>query len=482
VISQQHPALAAPGRAANPDERAVPSISDAPLEIDQLTRLLFGASRDELLASWAHPSREHLLAQQADLLGEAVNEAAGDTRFTTAIAPVIASGVLDTARRQPDTIGEAIAPALGPGIRSMIKTALEGMNQRIETSVQQLFTVQGLKWRWESYRTGVQVSELVLRDTLSYRVEHVLLIHRASGTLLKDAMQPDCRGKDPAVLASMLTAVADFISDAFSASDAVAQRQFAIGDMTVRVLSVGDLVLAAVIRGEAPQSVTEKLQRCLESCSLIAGESAQRFCGDLSAFAPLVPFLDECLVSQNIKDRRGGSLNGVSPVRRWLGPLLLFAATALTAWLWIDYRQSKAWTEFLSQLESHPGFVLLEHERVNRFGRPQYAVTGLLDEHADAPQKLATDAGHRISWRLHSFISGDPVMLARRAGQRLNAHGDTLLEVFGSTLHVAGWATREWVEKAQTTPVAGIVAVNTDRVRLIQQHFEHVDGATCTDC
>ena len=58
---------------------------------------------------------------------------------------------------------------------------LESLNTTLEHSL----SWRSLRWRLDARRTGKSFAEIVLLNTLVYRVEQVFLIHRPSGLLLQ---------------------------------------------------------------------------------------------------------------------------------------------------------------------------------------------------------------------------------------------------------------------------------------------------------
>ena len=53
---------------------------------------------------------------------------------------------------------------------------MESLNRTVEHS----FSWRALAWRWTALRTGKPFAEIVLLNTLEYRVEQVFLVHAES--------------------------------------------------------------------------------------------------------------------------------------------------------------------------------------------------------------------------------------------------------------------------------------------------------------
>ena len=124
----------------------------------------------------------------------------------------------------------------------------------------------------------------------------MFLIHPESGLLLAHAWAPDLQASDPDLISGMLTAIRDFVADSFSREgDAGGLRRFSVGELTVMVEQGPRAVLAAVVRGQAPDSLLEQLQDTLETIHLQFSGALADFDGDAAALEAARPLLEECL-------------------------------------------------------------------------------------------------------------------------------------------------------------------------------------------
>ncbi|MCG8620055.1 MAG: hypothetical protein MI802_27870, partial [Desulfobacterales bacterium] len=106
-------------------------------------------------------------------------------RLTRVIQPVIDDSLKESVRKNPKALADAIFPALGPGIRKAITATIMGMIQSLNQVLNHSFSIQGLKWRFEAFRTGRQFAEVVMLNTLVYQVEQIFLVHSDTGIVLE---------------------------------------------------------------------------------------------------------------------------------------------------------------------------------------------------------------------------------------------------------------------------------------------------------
>ena len=155
----------------------------------------------------------------------------------------------------------------------------------------------------------------MVKYALVYQVEQVFLIHRETGLLLAHAAADEAHARDPDLVSAMLTAISDFVTDSFDAAGEGGLRNFSVGDRTVLVEAGPAGLLAAVVRGQAPASLFERLQEALELIHLRFRGSLAEFDGDAARFEAALPILEDCL--ETVLDSDQGKTRGAAPRVAW---------------------------------------------------------------------------------------------------------------------------------------------------------------------
>ena len=224
-----------------PDERApweqasAGAQYDASADLAELRELILGAERRRLEELERRLDDTRLTRDQlAELLPEAIALRAGrDRQLARALAPTVENAIGESVRRNPRPIATAIFPVLGPAIRKAIAEALAGLVASINRTLEHSISPRGLRWRLESWRTGIPFAQIVLRHALVYRVEQVFLIDGDTGLLLSHAVAPDLAGSDADLISGMLTAIRDFVADSFAPEREVGGlRRFSVGELS----------------------------------------------------------------------------------------------------------------------------------------------------------------------------------------------------------------------------------------------------------
>ena len=381
-------------------------------ELAELRELLLGADRQRIREVEQRLDAAGLTGEElAELLPEAiVLRARRDRQLARALAPTIETAISESVRRNPREIATAIFPVLGPAIRKAIAEAFAGLAASINHALEHSISPRGLAWRIEGWRTGVPYAQIVLKHALIYRVEQLFLIHSETGLLLAHAAPADRSIADADLVSGMLTAIRDFVGDAFGPErEAGGLRTFCVGELTVMVEQGPTAVLAAVIRGQAPASLAGRLQETLEAVHLQFAAPLARFDGDATGLAAAVPLLEECLETRLATDR-GEEKRGRAA---WI-PWAIAAAVIAAIGGWLIVRANREWNGALARLRAEPGIVVVNAER--DWGR--WHLSGLRDPLAPEPTVVLASMGvdtARVTAAWAPYLSAHPEFVRARA-------------------------------------------------------------------
>jgi outer membrane protein OmpA-like peptidoglycan-associated protein len=435
-------------------------------DLAELRELILGAERRRLQELERRLEAASLTREElAELLPEAIVLRAGqDRQLARALAPTVENAIGESVRRNPRQIATAIFPVLGPAIRKAIADALAGLVASINSALEHSISPRGLRWRLEAWRTGVPFAQIVLKHALVYRVEQVFLIHAETGLLLSHAWARELPPSDPDLVSGMLTAIRDFVADSFARDgDAGGLRRFTVGELTVMVEQGPQAILAAVVRGQAPDTLLAKLQDTLERVHLEFADPLAGFEGDTTPFEPARPLLEECLATVISTEREKGTLRPAAWLPWVAGAVLLLALLG-----GLRFRSEQRWQRAVERLESEPGIVLTQAERAG--GRWSFA--GLRDPLAPEPAALLAAAGadtSKVSAIWEPYLSLRPELVLARARRSLAAPPTVRLEQVGDTLHLRGSAPLQWLAATARTASfpAGVGALDLRAVEPI---------------
>jgi len=430
-------------------EQEVPTENPSLGSFSELRNLLFGEDQQEIRRIQQRLDDPKLHAEDISrILPEAIAlRQLPDMRLADALAPTLQESFRVSIKKDPQALVDAISPVMAPAIRKSISDALQRMIQSLNQTLEYGFSAKGWKWRWEAYRTGKPFAEVVLLNTLKYRVEQVFLIHRKTGLLLQHVSADPVVAHDADMVSGMLTAIQDFIRDSFGGSNGHALDQACVGDLTIWVEQTRDVFLAAAIRGNPIQGLRTTLQETVEKIQIDLRQQLEAFDGNAAPFESSRPILETCLVSAAGSDEKTDG-----KASRKVSPALLIVSVAVLAlvgtWVFFSYRSHRRWTTYLDRLAAEPGIVLTGSGK--RHG--SWYVEGLRDPLAVDPSQLARTSGldpKLISSRWELYDSFAPGFVLARANTMLRPPAGVLLGLRDGFLRVSGSAPGAWIADAR---------------------------------
>jgi OOP family OmpA-OmpF porin len=343
-------------------------------------------------------------------------------------------------RRNPKPLADALFPVIGPAIRKAIAHTLGAMLDSLNRTVEHSVSIKALRWRVTAWRTGRSFAEVVLLNTLVYRVEQVFLIHSRTGLLLQHVAAESVATQDADMVSGMLTAIRDFARDSFGGRVDDTLDTFRVGDLSGLVEHGPHAYLAAVVRGTAPADVRQSLQRALESVHLTQIADLEAFDGDATRFEDTRPVLQECLESRYREDEAPASYKAW-----WIGASLV--AAVLMGWFGVRWVEQRRLDRYLAALDAQPGLVVVDARREG--GR--FVVRGLRDPLAVDPATLVAASGLAPAavegrWELYQAL--DPGLALPRARAILQPPAGVELALRGDAVVATGEASTAWVREA----------------------------------
>lgn len=436
---------------------------------EELREILTGEERRQIESIIKRLDDKKVRASDvAKILPEALRlSAKHGPRLNETLIPIIAGTISDSVKRNPSMLVDALYGLIGPATRKAVYESMKGMMQSFNDALQSVFTYEGIKWRIESIATGKSYAEIVLIRSVVYRVEQVFLIHKETALLLKDVKASQSVVLDEDMVSSMLRAIQDFVRDSFKLEGADALDEFNVGDMSVQIEDSPYAVLAAIVRGNAPDSVRKKMKEVLEKIHDDYYHSLKEFDGDTAAFEPAVAELEKCVVSKAKTEEPKTPVYAIVVVS--------IIALALAVGLFFQIWDTVKWSNYIEKLEEEPGVVVIEESK-NIF---DFSISGLVDPAASDPAELAEKWGvspDRIDSRWRGFTSLEPDLIVKKAGKFFGSNDKVMLAFADGVLSATGTATGRSLQTAanKATSIPGVERFDYSKVKVSEG--ETLDG------
>lgn len=385
-------------------------------------------------------------------------EQGGTKDLNQALTPSVEEALRESVRKDPSVLAGALFPVMGPAIRKSIAESIRSMLESFNEALDHSLSIQGLRWRVESMRTGRPFAEIVLLHSLVYRVEQVFLIHKVTGLMLGHCVAPRVATQDPTLVSGMFSAIQSYVRDSFRAPKEDTLDSVQVGELEVWVEDGPRAILAAVIRGHAPALYRATLKKTIEDIHRDFGLTLEQFEGDSAPFAAADHRLELCLESHYQPKK-------TSQRKPYLLILALVLFVVVGLWATIAIRNQRMWDRYLDVLQSQPGIVVTSTGRE----RGRYLVRGLRDPLAADPETLLEESRIdrdlvRFQWT--PFYALDDKIIERRAIEMLQPPAGVSLSVREGVLVAAGHAPSDWARslKDRALRVPGLQEVDASRL------------------
>lgn len=441
----------------------------------RLRELLFSreiALIDRIAAALEDP--RYTTGKVSEVLAEAVQMRSGkDPHLAMALEPVVGAIVKTSLNTSRNDFINALFPLMGPTIRKSIAESFRSMLGSFSKSVEMAFSWKGLKWRMEALRSGKPFSEIVMLNTLVYRVEQLFFIHSESGLVLSHIAGDSGSTQDADMVSAMLTAIQDFVRDCFAGGSDDSLDSLQLGDHTIYIEKSPAAYIACVVRGTPPAGFHDQLRATLDLMLVEYADALEGFSGDIAPFADAIRYLDPCLQSRYA--------DADAPLPLWaraLPALLLLGLLGGGVYRYYDKGRQEAarihaqeardtfmatMRRNVDYLRAEPGLMVIN---VTESEKTPWDVLVLKDAMTRAPEEVLRENGVDLSLfavKTVPFVSYDPAVVVKRVKKAIQPP-DTVEMTFDETglLAFKGTAPMSWIvstrEEARALP--GVEAVD----------------------
>jgi outer membrane protein OmpA-like peptidoglycan-associated protein len=435
-------------------------------EWDDLREILTGEERRTIEGILQRLDDDKIHASEISrILPEALRlSAKHGHRLNEVLIPIIELTLRESIKRQPNILVDALYSLIGPAARKAVYESMKGLMQAFNIAMESVFTIQGIKWRIEAISAGKSYAEVVLINSIVFQVEQVFLIHKETGLLLQHVRTSDAIVQNEDMVSSMLKALQDFAHDSFNLKDDEVLNNLDVGEMTVWVEQSPHAILAAVIRGNVPESFRETLSSVLELIHKDYYQDLSEFEGDVDVFVPVAGELEKCLQTQVKSPKKK------TPVLSWL--VFGFVSLILLSFSIWQINTSIKWSDYIDWVKNEPGLVLLEEDS----GIFSDEITGLKDPLANSPVENLEQFGilsDRVNHRWQEFVSLEPDMMIKKAEILLEKPESVEFEYSSGTLIAKGIANSSWINNAKIKQrdIAGVDRMDFSNLKVTEDEL-----------
>ncbi len=265
----------------------MPIIAEVIFERSQLDRVSMSRAIADILpnalSEQIRNSPDEIAKAIAPEMGAAIREQIRLDRdaIVDALAPEMGSAIKRQIVLERESMVDALYPVIGNTIAKYFAEAIRSINQKVE----QTFSVEGVQRKFRAKMQGVSEAELILKESVPFKIKAIFLIHNLSGLVMIDLQQSDLNSEaepiDSDMLAGMLTAIRSFASECMSRSESNTELD-AINYSGSKILLevAGYCYLAVIIDGEPAPIFVAKIRDVFGRIIQVYGDRLKEFDGD----------------------------------------------------------------------------------------------------------------------------------------------------------------------------------------------------------
>ena len=355
---------------------------------------------------------EHL----SDVIAQSVIE--DPHKLSAALKPVIIPAISEGIANNKEQMIDALYPIMGGMISKYVTHAIKEMMEKINEKIEQGLSVERYKRKIKAKLTGVSESELLIEESSDATIKSIFVIQKETGLLIAEAHQEHSGIDDPHIVASMASAIKDFVNDWISThaeSDSKEVQLLSYGDATLYIESAGSVYLIAFLDAEPDYEQRSRINAFFAKMLQQFSSFFQHFDGDDTA--PEIAQIEE-IIQSFLSDGQNHATppqknNEKNPAKYIL---LMFALILLA---FAGYRLMKSYQLYslAQQASSFVGHKVSIEEKNGKLMLRGYLPS--LKEY-DAVEKFVKEKSHR---KLLNEIYIDPSSLVQT-----NVHNMTLLK------------------------------------------------------
>ena len=241
---------------------------------------------DQVLLKKFEDKDERTLEIYAKYLAQIINKSAKNNlpELSKSLQSVISPAISKEIAENKDTMIDALYPIMGGMISKYVTQAIKEMMETINNKIEDGLSFDKYKRKMKSKVTGVSETELLMEESSDATISSMFVIHKESGLLIAEAHLEDKEIDDAHMVASMASAIKDFINEWIKNNSIQSEVQLlSYGNATLYIESAGSVYIIAFLDAEPNYEQRKEINTFFASVIKDYASFFQKFDGDDSA-------------------------------------------------------------------------------------------------------------------------------------------------------------------------------------------------------
>jgi hypothetical protein len=229
----------------------------------------------------------------ADLLERKIHESKPE--MAEALAPIMGDAIKRQIADAKEDMVDALYPIVGSMVAKAVQEAMRKMMDEINERLKQVGNTRFIVFV-KSKIFKMKPAEILIAEGIGFQLGELFLIEKKSGLLVayQSALEEHTEN-DAHILGGMLTAIRQFIKDAFVSDKNGELLEIRHGDRSIRIDSGRYTYLAAVYTGVPPHDFDEQLRELHHRIHNRFYKLLRDFQGETSEFQGVSPVLNRLI-------------------------------------------------------------------------------------------------------------------------------------------------------------------------------------------
>lgn len=411
-------------------------------QLNELRQIILGLNREEVDHLHRLLKEPHEFSLEiSNLLPHSIKKLIEDKNISKEdLIPLLENLLQDSIHQDPKRLANILFPVMGPAIRKAVaedlKKMVESLNQGLESGV----SPKHLKWRLQALFSNKSYAEILLSKAYVYHVKEVFLIHRQTGLMLRHETDDEMLSPNADMVASMLSAISDFVKDSFHTNDNEGVEMMRVGDTNIWIEQGPHAAVAAVVDGNPPPDLRITMRESVEAIHYNFAYELEKFTGETTPFSKSSKFLRTCLQKEKVEKEAKPPYFAIA--------MLLIVLLMAGVLLYFHFEKKYRWSKFMALVEQADGIVVTDNFRQSG----KFVIRGLKDKQAIDLSLVYPQFGFDstdIDLQFKSYISLDPNLVLKRARMALKEPETIDLSYSSGVLFLKGTASDEWLNEAR---------------------------------
>ncbi|SFV64366.1 Putative periplasmic protein [hydrothermal vent metagenome] len=220
------------------------------------------------------------------------------------VTPAISKGIADN----KETMIDALYPIMGGMISKYVTQAIKELMEKINHKIEDGLSFKKYQRKAKAKLSGVSEMELLLEESSDALISSLFVIHKESGLLICEANTQESEIDDPHMVASMASAIKDFINDWVQSNTSQNEVQIlSYANATLYIESAGSVYIIAFLDAEPDAEQRKHINTFFAKIVKEYATFFQKFDGDDSAeeIVSLSHVMQKFLEHQSTNHTRG---------------------------------------------------------------------------------------------------------------------------------------------------------------------------------